>query len=472
MAVNFSLNDLFFLMPLIVLLFGSLLLLLCDCFTTFKCSFSLTILTFIGAMIALVFAPKTENLLLTAWLKSDFLSFIFTWAFLIVGLSVAFFGSTFFKKFQEAAETEFYFLLIASVFGLVLIGAAADFLTLFLGLETLSIALYILCGYMKGWSISHEAAIKYFLIGSLGTAFFLYGIALIYGGTGTTNLDKLLPAYLAITAPTESMLFLGGVVFLTFGLAFKGTLVPFHSWAPDVYEGASTPVVAFSAVGSKIGVFAAFIRIFLEALPKFYPLWNDSIAILSIISLIYANILAIRQTNLRRFFAYSGISHAGYLLIPVAASTPESISAIIFYLIVYACATFGAFSIISILDKENEGVELNDLKGLATRSPFLAAVFIVSLLTLAGIPPTAGFFAKFYIFKTGIDAGYYGLVAVGLLVTAISAYYYLRMVSYILSVGEKGEVEVLRFNASAVVGLASLMGIILLSLFPSFVRIF
>lgn len=467
MAVNFSLNDLFFLSPLLILLSGGLLVLLVDCFTSLKCSFFITCLTFFAAMIDLLIVPKTENVLLTAWLKNDRLSLIFTWLFLTVGIFTACFSHTFFNKFKTK-DAEFYFFLISSIFGLVLIGAAADFLTLFLGLETLSIALYILCGYMKAWEISHEAAIKYFLIGSLGTAFFLYGIALIYGATGTTNFEKLLPAYQQLSASSDKMLFLGGIVFITFGLAFKGTIVPFHTWAPDVYEGASTPVVAFAAVGTKFGVFASFIRIFLEALPKFNLLWNESIAILSIITLIYANILAIRQTNLRRFFAYSGIAHAGYLLIPVAATTIESIPSILFYLIVYGSATFGAFSVLSILDTEKHGLYMDDLKGLSERSYFLSAIMILSLLTLAGIPPTAGFFAKFYIFKTGIDAGYYGLVAVGLIVTALSAFYYLRIITYIIGDEEKEEAlwEAPHIGAPSLVGLACLAAIIALSIFP------
>lgn len=431
--MNMTLNPVDFaaLSPLLILLGGALLLLIIESFSekfSSQLPISLTLLTIVAAIIGAYYAPVTENPLLTPWLKFDSLSRFFTIFFLLIGFMTVLISFSFFQTFS-ASKGEFYFLLLSSIFGLILVGAAADFLTIFLGIETLSISLYILCGYMKKWKISQESSIKYFLMGSLAAAFLLYGIALIYGAVGTTQLGPLLADYHLLGSNYSKALFLSGIALVTLGLAFKAAIVPFHIWAPDVYEGASTPVTAFMAVGTKTGAFAAFTRIFLDALPQFDPVWNEGIALLAYPTLIYANILALRQNQLRRFFAYSGISHAGFLIIPLAVGTREAIPALLFYLEIYAIATLGAFAVLSFLDQRSEGVMLNDLRGYFRRSPFLAGIFALCLLTLAGVPPTAGFFAKFYLFKIAFQAGYYGLVIVGLLTAILAAFYYLRIVA-------------------------------------------
>lgn len=469
MNLTLSLLDFAALSPLLILLGGALLLLLLTTFAENAAktlSFYLTLVTFVAALFAAYYAPASENPLLTPWLRFDPLAKLFTMLFLTIGLSSTLLSSSFFQRF-EANHGEYFFLLVSSIFGLILVGAAADFLTLFLGIETLSISLYVLCGYMKKWEISHESAMKYFLMGSLAAAFLLYGIALIYGAVGTTRLDALLSGYQSLQATPEKVLFLSGVALVTLALAFEAAIVPFHVWAPDVYDGAPTPVTAFMAVGTKVGAFAAFVRVFLEALPRFDPIWNQGIALLAYPTMIYANIVALRQTQLRRFFAYSGISHAGFLLIPLAASTPDSLSALVFYLVVYALATFGCFAVLAFLDERSEGVMLNDLKGLFRRAPLLASTLALCLLTLAGIPPTAGFFAKFYLFQVAFQAGYYGLVIVGLLTTILSAYYYLRIVAIMFSEApEEVQRPPLTWPA-AIVGVASFAAIVVLSVYPA-----
>jgi NADH-quinone oxidoreductase subunit N len=471
MNISFHAQDLYFLSPLLILTVGGLLILLLECFSLKKIPYLhcfVTLLTFAFAFVIASFEFKTQNILLTAWLKNDVLATFFTRVFLIVGFISALLGASFFKKFKED-DAEFYFLLIASVFGLILIGSSADFLTLFLGLETLSISLYILCGYVKKWNISHESAIKYFLLSSTATAFLLYGIALIYGATGTTNFESLNQVFKALPGDAEKMYFLVGIGLITLGLLFKATIVPFHSWSPDVYEGATTPVTAFMAVGTKIGAYAAFIRIFLEAIPQIDTIWNNIIAFLVFPTLIFANVVAIRQTNLRRFFAYSGMTHSAYLLIPLAASGEKSTEAILFYLSVYALATFGSFAVFSALDKEKRGLYITDISGLFWKSPFLAAVLTLSLLTLAGIPPTVGFFAKFYIFKVGFDAGFYAVVVFGLLMTVLSAYYYLRIISKMLTKPLCQEEFLNRTKIGSVIAALAFAGIILFSLFPDLI---
>lgn len=452
----------------LILLAGALVLLLLEAFAeklAKKNAFYITVITLSIALLASIFAPVSDNPFLTPWLQFDDFSRFFTILFLSIGIASAFLAASFFKRF-EASHGEYYFLLIASLFGLILISAAADFLTLFLGLETLSIALYVMCGYMKKWEVSSEAAIKYFLIGAIATAFLLYGIALIYGAVGYTQFAGLLEAYRSTSADFNQKLFFGGIALVTLGLAFKAAIVPFHVWAPDVYDGAPNPVTAFMAVGTKVGAFAAFARVFLVALPQFDPLWSQGVSWLAIASMIYANIMALRQIQMRRLFAYSGISHAGFLLIPIIAGTAESLPALEFYLVVYALATLGSFAIFAILDHSSKGALIKDLHGLFYRSPWLAGIFTLCLLTLAGIPPTAGFFAKFYAFKVAFQAGYYAVVIVGLLTTILSVFYYLRVVSIMFAEAPEEATPLGRSWPAIVVGIVAFAAILIFSFYP------
>ncbi len=454
------LTDFVAISPLLLLLFGSLLVLILESFMenfAKKASFYVALIFLTGAFVAGCYVPQSTDPLLTPWLRFDALSQFFTLFFLTIGILVTLLSASFFKRF-EASVGEYYFLLLSAVFGLILIGSAADFLTLFLGIETLSLSLYVWCGYMKKWEISYESALKYFLMGSMAAAFFLYGVALIYGATGTTNLASLHSAFQGITTSYDQTLFLSGIAFITVGLAFEAAVVPFHVWAPDVYAGAPTPVTAFMSVGTKAGAFAAFILLFLFALPQFDERWNQGVALLAGVTLIYANFVALQQTQLRRFFAYSGISHAGFLLIPIVAGTPDSLSALKLYLVTYTFATLGAFAVLSFLDQGEEGISEKDLKGLFQKSPWLAIVFALCFLTLAGIPPTAGFFAKFYVFKVAFQSGYNFLIIIGLLTTILSAYYYLRFIALMFS----GETEYKSLQESWPATVVSLFSFIVL----------
>ena len=416
------------------------------------------------AFVSAYMAPASEHPLLTRWLAFDSLAHQFTLFFLLIGLGATLLASSFFSTFA-ATRGEYFFLLLSALFGLVLIGSSADFLTLFIGIETLSLSLYVLCGYMKGWIFSAESAMKYFLLGSLAAAFLLYGIALVYGATGTTQ-------FVALQGATkDSILFLTGIVFITFALCFEIAAVPFHFWAPDVYEGAATPVTAFMAVGTKVGAFAALTRVFIETLPHFDPLWSQGMALIAVLTLLYSNLLAIRQTEMRRFFAYSGISHAGFLILPLLVGTPEAEKALLYYLVVYSIATLGSFAVLSFLDNE-KGVNLNSVKGLFRRSPWLAALFSLCLITLAGIPPTVGFFAKFYIFKIAFQAGYTALVIIALLTTILSAYYYLRIVALMFADAPAELSPPTTRYPSVVVGVISFLSLILFSFLPSLISFY
>ena len=476
MNVTLSLADFSAISPLLIILSGALLILLIESFFEVfskKFSFYLTSLTIVLAFLAVLYTPVSHNPLLTPWLRFDPLSRVFALLFLGIGLGSTFLARAFFQQFdldesiKSTSRGEYYFLLLSSVFGLLLIGNANDFLTMFLGIETLSIALYVLCGYMKEWKLSHESALKYVFMGALATAFFLYGIALVYGAVGTTTFPSLATRYHALVAHSDKILFLAGIAFITVGLAFKSAVVPFHVWAPDVYDGAPTPVTAFMAVGTKAGAFASFAIIFLLVLPKFDLMWNAAVSLLICVTLIYANAVALRQTHLRRFFAYSGISHAGFLLIPIVSGTPDSMTALMFYLVIYSLATLGAFAVIAFLDKQSTGVVFHDLHGLFRRSPWLAAILSLCVLTLAGIPPTAGFFAKFYVFKVAFESGHYALVVVGLLTAVLAAYYYLRIIAIMFTEAPVDAEAPKTSWTAAAVGLVSFAAIGVLSFYPA-----
>ncbi len=474
MSITLSWRDLAALSPLLTLLLGSLMLLLGEAFASLSAKRFFYPFTFIILLVALglaIEAPASDHPILTAWLRFDNLARLFTLFFLVIGLGTVSLASHFFRRFK-ASQGEYYFFLLSALFGLLLIGSAADFLTLFLGFETLSIALYILCSYMKSWKISHESSLKYFLLGSLAAAFLLYGIALIYGAVGTTRFDQLLPAYRQLSSSSSSTLFLTGILFVTIGLSFKAAIIPFHTWAPDVYDGAPTPVTAFMAIGTKVGAFAAFIRVFFDALPLFNATWSQGLSLLIYPTLLYANFVALKQNHLRRFFAYSSISHSGFLLIGVVVGTSEALSALLFYLVIYAIATFGCFAVLISLDKRREGLRLEDLKGLYYRAPLHSFIFTICLLTLAGIPPTVGFFTKFYLFKLALQADYFALVVVALLTTILSAYYYLRLITLILSKQhshrQESTIELEKpFISLPAIGIIATITLLILSFYPA-----
>ncbi len=319
---------------------------------------------------------------------------------------------------------EYYALLLVAALGTMLLAASADLLMIFLGLETLSIPLYVLAAFAREKPRSQEAGMKYFLLGAFSTAFFLFGLALIYGAVGTTSLDRL-AARVALAPP---VMVLSGIGLTTIGLGFKGAVVPFHAWAPDVYEGAPLPVTAYMSVIAKIGAFAAMLRVFSMAFATQAFHWAPLLGALAVLTMVVGNVAAVRQTNLKRLLAYSSIAHAGFILLGVVAATPGGGSAVVFYLVAYTLMTLGAFGVLLMLRRAGEEAEsLTDLMGLAGRSPVLAVAMTLFMVSLAGLPPTAGFFAKLYIFSAIIEAGGVGMAIVGVLASVVSVYYYLRV---------------------------------------------
>jgi NADH-quinone oxidoreductase subunit N len=351
---------------------------------------------------------------------------------------------------------EYYSLLLFCTLGMMLMATGADLIVIFLGLETMSLAVYVLAGIARKDPKSGEASIKYFLLGAFSTGFLLYGIALVYGATGTIKLAAIHAALKSGSMNDNPMLLLGtGLLIIGFG--FKVAAVPFHMWTPDVYEGAPTPVTAFMAVGVKLAAFAGFLRIFLVDLAPLGAQWSSVFWMIAVVTMTVGNVLAVVQTNIKRMLAYSAIAHAGYLLVGMTVG-PQAGGAILYYLLAYAFTNLGAFAVVIALEQRGIGNRIADYRGLAERNPMLAGAMTIFMLSLTGVPPLAGFMGKFYLFYAALHQGYVGLVVIAVLNSVVSAYYYFSVI--VAMYMQEGGVEVNRLNAKpalvAAIGLSAI----------------
>jgi len=342
-------------------------------------------------------------------------------------------------------------------------------MTIFLGLETLSISLYILAGFLREQLKSNESALKYLLLGAFASGFVLYGIALVYGATGTINLRQVAQV-VAHGQANSPILLVIGMGLLIVGFGFKVAAVPFHSWAPDVYEGAPTSVTAFMIAGTKAAAFAAFLRILMTALPALQPDWSRVLWVLAVLTMTVGNVTAIAQTNVKRMLAYSSIAHAGYILVALATGTKLGSGGILFYLAAYVFMNLGAFAVIvALARRDDERLNIDDYAGLGLSRPALGAAMAVFMFSLAGVPPTAGFMGKLYIFSAAVQAGYIGLAIIGVANSVVSAYYYLRL-TVVMYMSTAPGASVPGQRPAPALGLAVLVaiaGTLLLGLFPS-----
>lgn len=374
---------------------------------------------------------------------------------------------------QYAAEEgleqgEYYALLLFALLGAMLMAAGGDLLVIFLGLEIMSLAQYVLAGMRHNVLKSSESALKYFLLGAFATGFLLYGMSLLYGATGTTNLTAIATAVREGGLADHPLLTIGmGLMVVGFG--FKIAAVPFHMWTPDVYEGAPTPVTAFMSTGVKAAGFAALARVFLTALSDLQGSWTPIFWGMAVLTMVVGNVAAITQPNIKRMLAYSSIAHAGYLLIAMAAAGPAGLTGLLFYLLAYAFMNLGAFAVVVALEqREDRHLLLEDYGGLGFRYPLLGLAMALFMFSLSGLPPTAGFMAKFYVFSAAVEQGYIVLVVIGVLNSLISLYYYLRPIVLMYMQEPKAEVPALRLNPFLVTGLVlALLGTLHLGLFPS-----
>jgi NADH-quinone oxidoreductase subunit N len=350
-----------------------------------------------------------------------------TLVLLIVGVLTIMFSSPVVGR-DGLPQGDYYALVLFSIAGMIMMATANDLLVVFIALEILSIAVYVLTGIRRNDPRAIEAAFKYFLLGAFSSAFFLYGIAFTYGLSGSTRLDRV-GTYLASQALSDNPLILVGLGFLLVGFAFKISAVPFHMWTPDAYEGAPAIVTGFMSTGVKAAAFAAFARVFLSAFEPFSGDWAPIVWFLAAATMILGTVVGVAQSNLKRMLAYSSIAHGGYLLVGLVAVNDVGKAAMLFYLAAYAVTNLAAFGVIALLgSRDAANDELRDYAGLWHTRPALAALMTVCLLSLGGLPPTAGFIGKWYIFSAAVSAGYYGLAIIGVLTSVISVFFYLRVV--------------------------------------------
>lgn len=457
------------LMPELVIALTLLIVLVFDLFD----SISKTVLgwmTIVGAAIALwvsiqMHQAGTVGTQFNQMFKVDNFSLFFNMIFLVSTILVVLISMSYLDR-GDRKQGPYYLLILLATLGMMLMAAGNELIIVFLGLELMSLSLYVLAGYFRENPGSSEAGMKYLLLGAFASAFFLYGIALIYGGAGTTSIPAIAEK---ITAESSSPLLLAGMFLLVVGFGFKVAIVPFHQWAPDVYEGAPTTIAAFISAGPKAAGFAAFLRIFMEALPNLQTEWSGVLILLAMLTMTVGNVIAIAQTNIKRMLAYSSIAHAGYVLIGLAAANNDGISSAMLYLLIYCVMNIGAFGVVILAKTEDgESLMISDYAGLGTRKPLLAMFMSVMLLSLAGFPPTAGFVGKFYIFKAAIGAGHIWLVIIGAVNTAISAFYYLRVVVTMYMREPEEELEFSPYASTLVVGLIiAAVGVLLIGILPS-----
>ncbi len=327
---------------------------------------------------------------------------------------------------EGLTQGEFYALLLFAVVGMMLLAGSRDLILIFLGFELMSVAVYVLVGFNRRDPRSAEAALKYFLLGAFSSAFLLYGMAMLYGASGTTNLAEMRGL---LDGESLSPIAIAGLALLAIGFGFKVSAVPFHVWTPDAYEGAPTPVTAFLAAAIKASAFAAFIRIFVVALGDLHEYWERLIWVLAALTMIVPNLIALVQDNIKRLLAYSSIAHAGYLLVALIAANESGMASFLFYLVAYTAMIVGAFAVVLVLaGRGDERQRLSDYAGLGWTHPWAAAVLSVFLVSLAGLPPTAGFVGKFYILRAAVEAGYIDLPVILVITTLISYWYYLRVI--------------------------------------------
>src|SRR5213592_4112029 len=375
-------------------------------------------------------------------------------------------------KLEEIDLGEFNAFILLSLSGMMVMVSGRDLLVIYLGLELMSISLYIMAGFKRFERRSMEASAKYFILGSLSSGILLYGISLLYGRTGSTMLSGI-KAGLAGLPPHDPILLLA-MILLVVGFGFKVSAVPFHMWTPDVYEGAPTSVTAYLAVASKAASFAAFVRVFLGALGGLKEDWQLLLVAVCVATLILGNVVAIVQTNIKRMLAYSSIAHAGYALIGLAVADAFGTASVMLYLAIYAFMTLGAFTVVTMLRRGGlEGDEIDDFTGLAKRNKWAALVMLLFMISLTGIPPTGGLIAKFYVFMAAVSAGMTGLAVLAVIFAAVSAYYYLRvvMVMYMRDPGETAgtpgyNVRVVTSPATIAVLLVASIAVLILGVFP------
>jgi NADH-quinone oxidoreductase subunit N len=466
MPPGFSASDFYYLMPELVLTAAALLLLVVDSLLPRhrRNNLAWVALGGLAATAAALWPVYGVQLTVARGLVAvDAFAFFFKLIFLFAA-ALTILMSIRYLEIERGRQGVYYFLILCATLGMMFMAGAIDLITIFIGLETMAIAFYILTGFLKPNRRSNEAAVKYFVLGTFSLGLLLYGMSILYGLSGSTNLRVIATALAG--QPGDWLVALGMILVLA-GIGFKIAAVPFHMWAPDVYEGAPTPVTAFLSVGSKAASFAMLLRIFIEGMPALAPDWTVLFYVLAVVTMTVGNVAALTQSNLKRLLAYSSIAHAGYVLIGVVAGTTRGVTAALIYLFVYAFMQLGAFAVVVMLRRRDvTGDELKDLSGLSSRYPSAAIAMLIFMLSLGGIPLTAGFMGKLWLFSAAIEAGYIWLAVIGVVNSAISLYYYVRVIVFMWVKTEVVGSPVRPGVALAVVLVLAVAGTIVLGVYP------
>ena len=465
--MSFTMNDFLAILPLIFIIAWACMLLLVHVFSKqTRVTFTLSLIgTLIGLLLTLLVGSHPKPVFNNMVVVDGFSVFLNS-LFLISGFAGMALAYDYNRR-MELHRGEYYILILFSISGMMLMAVASDLIVVFLALELLSLPLYVLAGFAQPKVESEEAALKYFLLGAFTGGFVVYGIALVFGAASTTALNGIVAAVSAGTADLTLMVI--GAALILVGLGFKVAVVPFQMWTPDVYHGAPSAVTAFMAVGAKAAGFAALLRVFIVAFPALDFDLAPVLWVLSVLTMIIGNFVAIAQSNIKRLLAYSSIAHAGYIfmvLVPFGQETvaPDAVAAALFYLLAYALTNFGAWSVVIALErKEDKGLELQDYAGLGAKYPGLAAAMAVFMLSFTGVPPTLGFVGKFFLFRTVLQGGFIGLAIVGVVTSLVSAYYYLRIL--VIMYMQEGEPEVSGDGWLKLTTGVTAVGIVVLSLF-------
>ncbi len=459
----FTATDLFGIVPEIILTVTALFVLTLEMANIFRprIIFIVAALGLLLAGIVVIQTSGDEQILFGGMLILNDFSMFFDFLYISIGFVTLIFSQGYLEKRGIVSRAEYPALILFAIIGMMLMTRGNDLVIVFLGLELLSLSLYVLVGFLRHDQLSNESGLKYLLLGAFATGFFLFGAAITYGATGTTNYDGIVLAIVNDTILSNLYLSLG-VGLLLIGFAFKVALAPFHMWSPDVYQGAPTTVTGFLCTAPKVAGFGALLILFNNALVGIHYQWQDIFWILSVLTMTMGNLSALVQHNVKRMLAFSSVSHAGFLVMGILVLNETSISAVLFYLFVYSVVNLGTFAIISAAEKEEKGLEFKDYRGMAVQHPWLSAAMTIFMLSLAGFPPTAGFIAKYGLFSAAVSQGYIWLVIIGVINTLISVYYYLRLVVNMYMQKEEGAL-IPSYNMLAI-GLIGLMAIMLIIL--------
>lgn len=458
-----ALESLKLFLPETFLLCGAFLTLLLDLFVKNKKTVGILALAALTGAFFLMHRPESPISLFHGFYTLDALTHFFRR--LSVGVvAISILVSLGYKPIENKNEGEYYSLFLFMAFGLILMAGSTNLLMIFMSIEFVSLLSYLFTGFLKKNAEAKEAAIKYFLFGSFASGLMLYGMSLLFGVSGSLELSVIQKAFASFSFPAFSMT---ALFLFVAGLGFKISMAPFHMWAPDAYQAAPTPVTGFLTVGPKAVGFAVLMRVLMTAFSHSFPKWQPALIGLSILTMTLGNFIAISQVNIKRLLAYSSIAQAGYILMGLAVSNDTGIHGVLIYLAVYALTNLGAFAAIVAASNQLQSDDLVAYSGLSKKSPFLAAMLTVFLLSLAGIPPLAGFIGKFYVFASAIQAGFAGFAVVAVLNSAVAAFYYFKIVRVMYLVEPENN-EAIRPSFSSVLALCVLLaGTFLLGIFPS-----